>query len=1169
YGDRVDLCEQGTRTEILDCITKWADDIESQRQIFWLNDAAGTGKSTIAATMAKDWSLEDRLAGRFFFSPNSRTTQSTREFCQIVAEDIARNHPSVANLIRDTMKELSPDQGIWFDVQFQRLIIEPVKRLGAYSSVLIVIDALDNCVISDERAGLLNTLIRHLPSVRHLKLLLTSRPVPDITDTLQNSPLVHGADIQLLNVRNSDHPDINLFVEKRLKDMSFEDRAMIIARSGGLFLYAATVCRMLERSRSRLDILKIISNTGVTDKLEHRMDILYLSLLKQALVDKEAVDMMLSVLSMIIVAYQPLSSNSIRQFLPENSHVDDFVQDLRSVLKDGHPDRPIKVLHPTFRDFILSNEDRANGFLIHSGRSSSGMAHACITILDHLLGDDMFHLESHSHLPLRNGDIGDIDQLIREKTTAAERYASAFWAHHVAASEMTPELWSKVMRFLSQKYLNWVELMSWRGSIGICIEGLSRLREMVRKTVGVGYKKQTYCMALAFTPRDSSIFRGYREQYRLRQPEVVTSGDVDWEDHITLRGHAISVNQLIFSPDGSRLISIDIDGLLYLWNPETGALIGKPFQGVYWNDDTPPITQCTFSKDGQQFGFLTYSGELHVRYSYNGEPVSPYLEWKASASYRVAFSSTLSFAVRVKGSSITRWHIIHENEYQAVGDVEKDFEPRDIAISPDDEMVVVVGACKDVKGTAGRAFLWDLNSCMQVQAYELEDVSYVPYKYVGISFSPDSSRFAIASPERQEGAHLYDGKAGGRLHYVAGVARRDGIAPIVFCPLSRHFAYPNRNESITVWEAQKVKWVANLKGYSGSIHHLSFSLDGSRIASIASDQTVRVWGIPTGESLDTIFSGYTGSVNSCILSPDWRYLASTMRHSIRLYNVQNGASGKQTAESYEHYFGHAILGSNCMGSIIALRRWSDLGLHLWDTVTGTTIKVLNPSQEEIVGIAFSPDGEVIAALDWAGAIFTWNAKTLEQTRGFELDRLQSPGNRHAGMLFSSDSTLLGVYLGALVYVWEIKTSFRLLWHISRSSYIDYRLPKLCAISSDNSYAAGLDNGTTVHVWDLDRITSKHLNASMPLYRRETSAAFSPTDSSLLALVQPPSITLWQQSGEELQPTIQIKMDIRIHGSLNFSADGNYLAYGPLCWDVTTPTTPLRYSGDLPPSSFNA
>ncbi|KAG8842239.1 hypothetical protein FRB91_004293 [Serendipita sp. 411] len=495
YGDRVDFCEEGTRVEILDAIRNWATSSGSTRQIFWLNDAAGTGKSTIAATIANEWLIDNRLAGRFFFSPNSRTTQTTKEFCRFVANDIARNQPSLADTIQDEIKSISSEQHVWFDIQLQRLIINPVGKLEG--DIFIVVDALDNCVLNEERVGLLNSFVRHLPSVLHLKLLLTSRPVQDIADVLTSSPLVHGSDLQLFNVRNSHHPDVILYVEKRLMSISLEDRAMIIARSGGLFLYAATVCRMLERSRHRTDILKIISDVGVTDKLEQRMDTLYLSVLKQALIDRDAGDMMMSVLSMIIAAYQPLSSNTISQFLPGNIYVEDFVQDLGGVLKDGHPDRPIKVLHPTFREFILSNVDRANGFLLHSAQSAAEMAYASL---------------------------------------------------------------------------------------------------------------QTYCMALFFTPPESPLFGGYRKRYRDRQPDIITSSIVEWEDHVVLGGHSTAIDQLIFSPDGSRLISTDLKGRLQLWDTETGGLVGRPFDDTFHGGSFD--IRCTFSLTGDRFGFITWTKEM-------------------------------------------------------------------------------------------------------------------------------------------------------------------------------------------------------------------------------------------------------------------------------------------------------------------------------------------------------------------------------------------------------------------------------------------------------------------------------------------------------------------------------------------------------------------------------
>jgi pantothenate kinase-related protein Tda10 len=44
-------CLPNTRTELLDQITKWANDKDG-KPIFWLCGMAGTGKSTIARTIA-------------------------------------------------------------------------------------------------------------------------------------------------------------------------------------------------------------------------------------------------------------------------------------------------------------------------------------------------------------------------------------------------------------------------------------------------------------------------------------------------------------------------------------------------------------------------------------------------------------------------------------------------------------------------------------------------------------------------------------------------------------------------------------------------------------------------------------------------------------------------------------------------------------------------------------------------------------------------------------------------------------------------------------------------------------------------------------------------------------------------------------------------------------
>lgn len=59
-------CLEGTRRGILQEIYDWATDPES-KCIFWLNGAAGTGKPTIARTVAASFAERGWLGASFFF----------------------------------------------------------------------------------------------------------------------------------------------------------------------------------------------------------------------------------------------------------------------------------------------------------------------------------------------------------------------------------------------------------------------------------------------------------------------------------------------------------------------------------------------------------------------------------------------------------------------------------------------------------------------------------------------------------------------------------------------------------------------------------------------------------------------------------------------------------------------------------------------------------------------------------------------------------------------------------------------------------------------------------------------------------------------------------------------------------------------------------------------
>lgn len=434
--------------------------------------------------MAHEWFTAKQLAARFFFSPNSTATSVIERFCTMLANDLSVQIPSlqpiVANAIRST-----PPSHFGFREQFRRLIIEPLRSFQTRLPLIIVIDAIDDCE-ANERTILLEGILNELPLFRHLKVLLTSRPFPDINAALTSSNLIHGQDVQLLDIRDKAYHDIRIYLNNRLPKLSPEQREMIVSHSQGLFLWAATAYRMLKRSRRPAQLLAQLIN----GEMSGSFDKLYLSALHQAQADPTTKNLMIGVLQLVIAAFQPISSTIIEALLPNNPCVYDFVQDLGGVLKDGHPEKPIYVIHPTFREFI-ANKERANGFVLDVPSSHEEFAKGCFVLLAKY-DRDILHLHDHGTMIPLNGEIENLAELISRSISPAVAYASSYWAHHVAACSEASSCWKRSVEFISTSLLPWIELMSWRSQLAGCLEGLSKLFYGSRRLTALGHLVCTF-----------------------------------------------------------------------------------------------------------------------------------------------------------------------------------------------------------------------------------------------------------------------------------------------------------------------------------------------------------------------------------------------------------------------------------------------------------------------------------------------------------------------------------------------------------------------------------------------------------------------------------------------------------------------------------------------------
>jgi adenylate kinase family enzyme len=85
-------------------IYDWCDG-HDKRCIFWLNGLAGTGKSTIARTIARRYSEQGHLGASFFFSRGVQDVSHAGRFFTSLAVQSSNHVPSLQHYISDAISK--------------------------------------------------------------------------------------------------------------------------------------------------------------------------------------------------------------------------------------------------------------------------------------------------------------------------------------------------------------------------------------------------------------------------------------------------------------------------------------------------------------------------------------------------------------------------------------------------------------------------------------------------------------------------------------------------------------------------------------------------------------------------------------------------------------------------------------------------------------------------------------------------------------------------------------------------------------------------------------------------------------------------------------------------------------------------------------------------------
>lgn len=618
---------------------------------------SGTGKSTVARTVAANLgrlegnkaqpsNVKCSLAASFFFSKGDDSRNTAQHVFTTITRCLTLHRPNLTRFAAEACAELDHVMskgfsGLW-DLLVNKLpeFVEASQTLkNAPERWIVVIDALDECQdssgfdirhmlkqLSQCNARLKNDLLQ-------IRFLITSRTENHIERAFDRlKPIPYRKEIlERVNVEGPNRKmlrdnDIAIFLRFELRRIAEEQLSppddqwpgegaieKLAKKSQGLFIYAATCCRFLERrARQRLELLLKDTDDKISDDNSPQGQLfkIYGQIIEASMDnDKwtagERQDLR-DILGPLIVLAEPVSLSILQLLLPRQEDLDNLderLDDFQSVINVPKDDNtPVAVHHLSFHNFLVLEQTRKTypWLWIDEMETNTQILDQCLKILEE---------------GLKNQDICDVglpdfevDELSQDRVQQCiplhVQYACRYWIHHLSRSgaALTSEVACKVYDFLKSRFLFWVEAMAWMKDMSATIAVVIQLLDIFTpsdtsaSSNSVGYVSlvaafakdarrfllanrsvvestplQLYCSALLFSPSKSVIRQLYGDQripsWIKRHPRV----EENWTPRLFDLGEAGYKNVRI-SADTTIIAAVQQTfRSICLWNISTGA----------------------------------------------------------------------------------------------------------------------------------------------------------------------------------------------------------------------------------------------------------------------------------------------------------------------------------------------------------------------------------------------------------------------------------------------------------------------------------------------------------------------------------------------------------------------------------------------------------------------